>query len=415
MARDEAEERPVSAGAVDRDTAVSLATELYRALAEGDRQRLDELLHPDFEGRTTAGLPLDLGGTYHGPDAMRRRFWGRVAENYVARAEPAEFGLLDDGRLVVTGRYTGTAISGNELDAEFVHVLSFAADMISGLTQITDSRRWADALTGDQREGGSRTVEYTVTDGVGHLRLNRPDARNAIDATVADELCEAARQCADDPGMRALLITGNGPAFTVGGDVSAFGQADTGELPSVLRRMIAPYHEALRTLANLDVPIVAAVHGSVAGGGLGLLYSADIALAAESTRFATGFAALGLSGDGGNSWFLPRLVGLRRAAELYFEQRVLDAHEAAEWGLLSRVVPADELETESTAIARKLAHGPTRAYGEIRKLLRDSYSATLPEQLTAETEAIARTAATDDARCAAESFLRQSTPTFQGR
>jgi 2-(1,2-epoxy-1,2-dihydrophenyl)acetyl-CoA isomerase len=159
---------------------------------------------------------------------------------------------------------------------------------------------------------------------------------------------------------------------------------------------------------------VVAVHGSVAGGGLGLLYSADIALAAEGTKFATGFTKLGLSGDGGNSWFLPRLVGPRRAAEFYLEHRVLDAAEAADWGLVTRVVPADELQDQALDVVRKLAQGPTRAYGEIRRLLRDSWTATLPEQLAAETEAISRTGATGDASGAVSSFLARTTPIFQG-
>jgi 2-(1,2-epoxy-1,2-dihydrophenyl)acetyl-CoA isomerase len=179
--------------------------------------------------------------------------------------------------------------------------------------------------------------------------------------------------------------------------------------------MTTMYHEALLMLRDLDAPVVAAVHGAVAGGGLGLLYIADIALAAEGTKFATGFAPLGLSGDGAGSWFLPRLVGPRRAAELYFEQRVLDAREAAEWGLVNRVVAADVLDAEATAIARRLAAGPTRAYGEIRKLLRQSWSQTLADQMRAETNALARTAATQDADHAITSFLGKSAPTFQGR
>jgi len=396
---------------MDRAAAEQLARRLYPALASGDRDALDELLHPAFEGHATEGLPLDLGGDYHGPDAMRREFWGRIGRSYRARAEPAEFAFLEDGRLLVTGRYTGEARAGGALDAEFVHVLSFADGRICGLTQLTDSGRWQEAL-------GTRNLEalrFTVADGVGVLRLNRPQARNALNRTVADELYEVALRAAARTDMRALLIAGEGPAFTVGGDISAFAQAGPGELPAVLRRMTGPYHQALRIFAALDVPIVAAVHGAVAGGGLGLLYVADIAFAAEGTKFATGFTGLGLSGDGGNSWFLPRLVGLRRAVELYYEQRVLDAREAAEWGLVSHVVPGDVLQEQAAAAARKLADGPTRAYGEIRRLLRDSWSSTLSDQLGAETEAIARAGATSDAERAVAAYLAKSTPTFDGR
>src|SRR5437879_4703886 len=122
------------------------ARDLYEALASGDRALLDGLLHPDFAGRTTAGLPAGLGGQYEGPEDMRRRFWGAIARHYVARAEPTEFRLLDDGRLFVRGQYTGHARQGGELNAEFIHLLSFIDGRISGLDQLTDSARWAAAL-----------------------------------------------------------------------------------------------------------------------------------------------------------------------------------------------------------------------------------------------------------------------------
>jgi 2-(1,2-epoxy-1,2-dihydrophenyl)acetyl-CoA isomerase len=389
----------------------TLAGELYDALSRGDRGRLDTLLHPRFEGRTTAGLPLGLGGAYSGSDAMRRDFWGRIARNYRATAEPAGFEELADGRLVVFGRYTGQARGGGGvLDAEFAHLLSFADGRIVGLVQLTDSQRWHEALG-----GALRTVEFSVDDdGIAVLRLNRPDARNAINPAMAEDMYEVAQRCAVRSDLRALLVTGNGPAFTVGGDIEVFGAAESAQLPSILRRMVTPYHEALRIFAELPAPVVAAAHGSVAGGGLGLIYCADVVIAAAATKFAAGFGGLGLSGDGGNSWYLPRLVGLRRAQDFYFRQRVLDADEALEWGLVSQVVPEADLAATAWSTVARLAAGPTRAYAEIRDLLRKSSAATLSEQLTAETEALARTAATVDAAHAARAFLAKSRPTFEG-
>jgi 2-(1,2-epoxy-1,2-dihydrophenyl)acetyl-CoA isomerase len=145
-----------------------------------------------------------------------------------------------------------------------------------------------------------------------------------------------------------------------------------------------------------------------------LVYCADVAIAAEGTKFATGFTALGLSGDGGTSWYLPRLVGRRRAQELYLG-RVLDAGEAREWGLISEVVAVDQLEETTMDRAAKLAAGPTRAFAEIRSLLVDSESATLPEQLSAEIDALARTAASVDAARAVRSFIMKSKAPFEGR
>jgi len=429
--------------APENTPAARIAADLYQALADGDRARLAELLHPGFEGRVTEGLPLGLGGVYRGPDAMCRDFWGRIARSYAARVVPSEFCPLPDGRLMVTGRYAGTARSGGVLDAEFVHFLTFTDGQISGLVQLTDSARWASALaagpaTASRREPGSddlpgpgpdarpepgvdgrresrsATVEYSADGGLGIIRLNRPAARNAINEAFAADFAEAVRRCAADASVRALLICGNGPSFTVGGDVAMLAGTEPGELPDKLRRLTTSYHASLRVLDSLPVPVVAAVGGAVAGGGLGLIYVADVVIAAAGTKFAAGFGGLGLSGDGSGTWFLPRLVGARRAAEFYLEQHVLTAEEAASWGLITRVVPAAELAAEAERTARQLAAGPTRAWSELRTLLRRSAETSLSEQLAAETAAQCRTAGTRDARHAIASFLAKTRPAFDG-
>jgi 2-(1,2-epoxy-1,2-dihydrophenyl)acetyl-CoA isomerase len=407
--------------------AARIAADLYHALADGDRARLAELLHPGFEGRVTEGLPLGLGGVYRGPDAMCRDFWGRIARSYAARVVPSEFCLLPDGRLMVTGRYAGTARSGGVLDAEFVHFLTFTDGQISGLVQLTDSARWASALAAgpaaasrpesespSQAEHGPATVGYSAAGGLGIIRLNRPAARNAINEAFAADFAEAVSRCAEDASLRALLICGNGPSFTVGGDVAMLAGTEPGELPEKLRRLTTSYHASLQVLDSLPVPVVAAVRGAVAGGGLGLIYVADVVIAATGTKFAAGFGGLGLSGDGSGTWFLPRLVGARRAAEFYLEQRVLTAEEAASWGLITRMVPAAELAAEAERTARQLAAGPTRAWSEIRTLLRRSDETSLSDQLAAETAAQCRTAGTRDARHAIASFLAKTRPAFDG-
>jgi 2-(1,2-epoxy-1,2-dihydrophenyl)acetyl-CoA isomerase len=429
--------------APENTPAAQIAADLYQALADGDRARLAELLHPGFEGRVTEGLPLGLGGVYRGPDAMCRDFWGRIARSYAARVVPSEFCLLPDGRLMVTGRYAGTARSGGVLDAEFVHFLTFTDGQISGLVQLTDSARWASALAagpaapsrpepgsddrpaggpGLRAESGSpgqaahepATVEYSAAGGLGIIRLNRPAARNAINEAFAADFAEAVRRCAADASVRALLICGNGPSFTVGGDVAMLAGTEPGELPEKLRQLTTSYHASLRVLDSLPVPVVAAVRGAVAGGGLGLICVADVVIAAAGTKFAAGFGGLGLSGDGSGTWFLPRLVGPRRAAEFYLEQRVLTAEEAASWGLITRVVPAAELAAEAERTARQLAAGPTRAWGELRTLLRRSDETSLSEQLAAETAAQCRTAGTRDASHAIASFMAKTRPAFDG-
>jgi 2-(1,2-epoxy-1,2-dihydrophenyl)acetyl-CoA isomerase len=256
--------------------------------------------------------------------------------------------------------------------------------------------RWS-VMTGEP-------VEFDVSSGLGVLRLNRPEAHNALDPEVVEDLHAAALRCAADPALEALLICAAGSHFTVGADVRVLTRVH----PDELRRVANRYHEAVQILDRLQVPVVAAVQGAVAGGGLGLMCVADIVLAAEGTRFATGFAGLGLSGDGGTTWFLPRLVGMRRAAEMFLEQRVLDATEAADWGLVTRVVPAADLQAEAEAAARTLAAGPARALGELRTLLRRSPTSTLREQMIAEADALARTADTRDAADAIQSFITRA-------
>ena len=256
-------------------------------------------------------------------------------------------------------------------------------------------------------------VELNVDGAVAEIVLARADARNAIDRAWAEELAERCDELRAG-SARAVLIRADGPAFTVGGDLGHInGHRD--DLADELQRMIDPFHRALRGLAELPVPVVAAAHGAVAGGGLGLLWCADVVLLAEGAKLATAFSRLGLSGDGGSTWYLPRLVGLRRAIELELQGRVLSADEAVEWGLASRVVPAAALHDEARLVARTLAAGPTHAYAEMRRLLRSAFDRDLGAGLDAELQAIQRCGRTADAQEGIAAFLAQRAPGFAGR
>jgi 2-(1,2-epoxy-1,2-dihydrophenyl)acetyl-CoA isomerase len=156
------------------------------------------------------------------------------------------------------------------------------------------------------------------------------------------------------------------------------------------------------------------VHGAVAGGGLAFVYAADLAIAAEDAKFVTAFATLGLSGDGGGTWHLPRLIGARRAAEAYLRNRPVQAAEALEWGLVNELVPAEQLRDRATAVARDLATGPTRGFSRIRALLRDAWRNDLSMQLQAETEALRYTGDTADAAKAISLFAEKRRPEFTG-
>ncbi len=396
------------------DSHVAAVKTLYRALAAGDRETLGTLLHPDFIGHATDGLPLGVGGEHVGPEAMRREVWWQLGRHYDVTAHPGAFHALDDGRLLVVGHYRGEARrSGKRLDAAFHHVIGFADDgRMTSLDQLTDSAAWDDALDEPAR---LETIDYRVTDGVATVCLNRPEARNAIDPRMAVESLAVARRIADDPSVRAVLICGDGPSLSVGGDINSFRSDPSMPYGELLHRMTTSFHEAFRVLSRIDAPIVTAAHGAIAGGGLAFVYAADLVLAAEGTRFVTAFAALGLSGDGGGTWHLPRLIGARRAAQAYLRNTPIEAAEALEWGMINEVVPADELRSRALGLATQLAQGPTRAFVRMRALLRDSWQHDLATQLQSEIESLKATADTADAAEALSAFRSKRTPRFTGR
>jgi enoyl-CoA hydratase/carnithine racemase len=256
-------------------------------------------------------------------------------------------------------------------------------------------------------------IALTVSGAVAEIVLAHTEARNAIDPGFVDALSVAVEDCSRREAVRAVLLRAEGPAFTVGGDLAHFA-AHLDELPEQLDAMITRYHATLRTLAELPVPVVCAAQGAIAGGGLGLLWAADVVLLADDAKLASGFSRLGLSGDGGSSWYLPRLLGLRRAMQLIVQARVFSAAEAVDWGLADRAVAPEALAAVAADTARTLAAGPTLAYGEMRGLIRESFDRSLAQGLDAELAAIVRCGTTADAREGIRSFVERRSPNFGG-
>jgi len=258
-------------------------------------------------------------------------------------------------------------------------------------------------------------LRVEVVDGVGHIRLNRPERRNALDAEAGRRLLEVLDAWSVDPAVRAVLFTGEGGFFCSGGDIRAFHSVGREGVSRYLLGMATLLHNALARLARMDAPVVAGVQGGAAGAGLSLMLACDLVVAGESARFTLAYTRNGLSPDGGSTFYLAKVVGHRRALEMALTNRVLTAQEALEWGLVNRVVPDDAVEGEAWALARSLAQGPTRAYGQTRRLLLQGWGNALEAQMEDEAHAIARLGGTEDGWEGLSAFVEKRTPRFTGR
>lgn len=247
---------------------------------------------------------------------------------------------------------------------------------------------------------------------VARLILDRPEVLNALDVATAEALLAACETVAADRAVRVLLVQGAGRAFMAGGDIGCFRGADA---QRTIDAIIGAAHQAVTILRRLDVPVVAVLHGAVAGFGMSLSLACDLAIAAEGTRFTMAYSKLATSVDGGSSWFLPRLVGLRKAMELALLADTFDTAEALRLGLVNKVVPAEVLTAEAEALARRLAEGPTLAYGRIKQLLNGALTAPLGEQLEAERQSFLASSLTADFAEGVEAFQMKRPPVFHGR
>ena len=243
------------------------------------------------------------------------------------------------------------------------------------------------------------------------LRFNRPEALNAIDVPMANAFLTAVQTVVSDPGVRAVVLCGNGRGFMAGGDLATL-RADPvqGAID-----ILTPLNAALQLLAQMNAPVIAQVHGAAAGAGLSLVLMADYVIAAEGTRFNLAYINLGTSCDVGASWALPRIVGVRQALEIALLGEAFTADDALRLGLVNRVVPGAELDSATAALAQRLAAGPTLAYGAMKRLMRASMDHTLPEQLAAEKDAFVHCAGTEDFRAGVEAFHQRQSPQFVGR
>jgi len=253
-----------------------------------------------------------------------------------------------------------------------------------------------------------------IADGVATITLNRPDAFNALTLAFARELFSAVLEVGEDPGVRCVVITGAGKAFCGGGDVKEFTQS----LPRIgvlLKELTTYIHGAVSRLVRAPKPVITAVNGVAAGGGFSLALAGDLVVAAESARFTMAYSRIGATPDGSSSYWLPRLVGVRRAAELFYTNRVLTAKEAMEWGIVTRVVPDAELSDSVRRLAGELAQGPTLALGRGKLLFHSSTTESLETQMELESQLIAASGHTEDFAEGVRAFVEKRPPAFKGR
>lgn len=259
------------------------------------------------------------------------------------------------------------------------------------------------------------TMDFAVADGIATITLKRPDAANALDLRMSEEILRVASHCDSNPAIRAVILTGHGKMFCAGGDVMSFAAAGDG-VTEMMRNMTAFLHAAVSRFLRMNAPLITAVNGTAAGAGVSVALMGDIILAAQSAKFTMAYTKIGVTPDGSSTFTLPRLVGMARAKEMILLNPVYTADEAAAKGLVTAVVPDDQLLTKAREIATQLAQGPTAAYGEAKRLLADTFSNTLETQMEMETRAIAGlTAHTRDSREGFKAFSEKRKPVFEGR
>jgi 2-(1,2-epoxy-1,2-dihydrophenyl)acetyl-CoA isomerase len=259
-------------------------------------------------------------------------------------------------------------------------------------------------------------VLLDVVDTVATITLNRPEAMNGLDVATKDLLLETVRQVADDPSVRCVVLTGSGRAFCVGQDLKEHLAGLTGEADVPLSDTVEKhYNPIVLALSTMPKPVIAAVNGVAAGAGASLAFAADFRILVDSAGYNTSFAGVALSCDTGSSWTLPRLVGRAKAMELLYFPRTVSAQEALELGLATQVVTEGEFASAVGELSRRLAAGPTVAFGSIRQAVAYSAAHPLEESLAFEAEKMALTGGTEDHLAAVNAFVAKEKPVYQGR
>ncbi|HKJ52132.1 MAG TPA: enoyl-CoA hydratase-related protein [Gammaproteobacteria bacterium] len=254
-------------------------------------------------------------------------------------------------------------------------------------------------------------LEFEKQGATARIMLNRPAAANGMNAGLNRELKQAAQACDRDPEIKVVVLGGHGRFFSAGGDIREM-LAHGDDIGPALKALADDLHAAISIFARMQAVLIVAVNGVAAGGGFSLALVGDLVLAAESASFTMAYTKAGLCPDGSSTWMLPRLVGLRRAQELMLTNRRLSAAEAAEIGLVTRVVPDAELQDEVDRLAADLAAGPRLSHAYVKKLLLAGAANDLESQMELEAELLSTCAASRDGREGIRAFVDKRAPEF---
>jgi 2-(1,2-epoxy-1,2-dihydrophenyl)acetyl-CoA isomerase len=255
------------------------------------------------------------------------------------------------------------------------------------------------------------TLRLEVRDHIAHLTLSRPDAANTMNLLFGREFLAAAAAIRSNRLVRAVLLSGEGKNFCFGGDLKGMVAAG-GDISAHLTELTTNLHAGMTHLARMDAPVIAAVRGTAAGAGLGLVLAADLAIAGKGSKFVPAYTAVGLTPDAGCTFLLPRAVGYKRALELFLTNRALSADEALAWGLVNQVVEDEKVDETAAALAHRLAAGASGAFGAVKRLLGES-EVGWEAQLARESRSISARGGTEEGREGIAAFLEKRTANFR--
>ena len=258
----------------------------------------------------------------------------------------------------------------------------------------------------------TKTIRFAIERGIATLTMNRPENLNAINLEMLDEMLRAIFDCTNNREVRVVILAGEGRAFSSGGDINVMEHILDRDAYTFMRDWIKRVHLLEMQLRTIAKPVIASIRGVASGQGMNLALACDLRIASESASFNQSFVRLGLTSEG--TYFLPRLVGVGKATELFFTGETISAAEALSLGILNRVVPDEKLEAETRSWAERMADGPTEALGRTKLLINNGYKNQLDQHLAQESTLIAETARTEDFKEAVKAFLEKRDPHFRG-